>query len=132
MRNLRLAILAITFWVIGSSTSLRAEVNPNGELGDVPLAPTDVSGRPGRGAHPDLVTSGFSVNTSSREQVREFYNSIGGVKRDGRRNTRHRAKPIDVGAATATTPLFSTPDLRTRCAPSAIRSRTSQTTFADT
>ncbi len=45
-------------------------------LGDAPQAPTDLSGLPGRGPHPRTVTGGFSVNTSSREQVREFYNAV--------------------------------------------------------
>jgi hypothetical protein len=45
-------------------------------LGDAPTAPTDVSKLPGRGAHPNLVNGGFSVDTSSREQVRSFYRAI--------------------------------------------------------
>lgn len=45
-------------------------------LGDAPTAPTDVSNLPGRGAHPNLVNGGFSVDTSSREQVRSFYRAI--------------------------------------------------------
>lgn len=45
-------------------------------LGDAPLAPTDLSGLPGLGPRPKIVTGSFSVNTSSREQVREFYNAV--------------------------------------------------------
>ena len=45
-------------------------------LGDAPHAPTDLSALPGRGPHPHLVTGGFSVDTSFREQVREFYNAV--------------------------------------------------------
>ncbi len=56
--------------------SLRAEVNVAGILGDAPSAPADLSGLPGTGPHPKIVTGGFSVNTSSREQVREFYNAV--------------------------------------------------------
>lgn len=59
-----------------ATTSLRAEVNPSGFLGDAPTAPKDVSGLPGAGPRPLIVTGGFSVNTSSRQQVREFYNSV--------------------------------------------------------
>ena len=51
---------------------LRAEVT----LGDPPRAPADVSGLPGGGPQPRIVTGGFSVDTSSREQVREFYNAV--------------------------------------------------------
>jgi hypothetical protein len=45
-------------------------------LGDAPQAPTDLSGLPGRGPHPHVVTGGFNVDTSSREQVREFYDAV--------------------------------------------------------
>lgn len=54
------------------STPLRADVI----LGDAPRAPTDVSGLPGGGPQPRTVTGGFSVDTGSREQVREFYNAV--------------------------------------------------------
>lgn len=53
-------------------TSLRADVI----LGEAPRAPKDVSGLPGGGPHPRTVTGGFSVDTSSREQVRGFYNAV--------------------------------------------------------
>ena len=45
-------------------------------LGDAPRPPTDVSGLPGRGARPLLVTGDLNVDTTSREQVREFYNAV--------------------------------------------------------
>ena len=45
-------------------------------LGDAPRAPQDVSGLPGGGPHPRTATGGFSVDTGSREQVREFYNAV--------------------------------------------------------
>jgi hypothetical protein len=45
-------------------------------LGDPPQAPRDVSGLPGGGPQAQIVTGGFSVDTSSREQVREFYNAV--------------------------------------------------------
>jgi hypothetical protein len=45
-------------------------------LGDAPRPPADVSGLPGRGPQPRLVTGGLNVNISSREQVREFYNAV--------------------------------------------------------
>lgn len=64
-----LATLAI---VLGAVISLRAEPT----LGDAPRAPADVSGLPGRGPHPRSVTGGFNVDTSSREQVRSFYNAV--------------------------------------------------------
>jgi len=61
-------------------------------LGDAPHAPTDLSALPGRGPHPHLVTGGFSVDTSSREQVREFYNAV---------YTASTGTPIDSSAMTA-------------------------------
>ncbi len=76
MRTLRLSIVVIILGFIGTSVSLRAEVDPNGVLGNAPLAPSDVSGLPGRGPRPRVVTGGFNVDTSSREQVRQFYNSV--------------------------------------------------------
>ena len=45
-------------------------------LGDAPLPPRDVSGLPGGGPRPAFVTGNISVNTSSREQTREFYNAV--------------------------------------------------------
>ena len=45
-------------------------------LGDPPLAPTDLTGLPGGGPRPLAITGGFSVDTTSREQVREFYNAV--------------------------------------------------------
>jgi uncharacterized protein YkwD len=45
-------------------------------LGDAPTAPADVSYLPGGGPQPEVVNGGFSVDTASREQVREFYNGV--------------------------------------------------------
>jgi hypothetical protein len=45
-------------------------------LGDAPRAPKNVSGLPGGGPHILSVTGGFGVDTSSREQVRSFYNAV--------------------------------------------------------
>jgi len=58
--------------IICVSNSLRAQP----ALGDAPKAPKNVSGLPGGGPHPQIVTGGFSVDTSSREQAREFYNAV--------------------------------------------------------
>ena len=55
-----------------AAVGLRAEVI----LGDAPQAPTDLSGLPGGGPQPRMVTGGFSVDTSSREQVRQFFNAV--------------------------------------------------------
>ena len=52
--------------------SLHAQVT----LGVAPQAPKNVSGLPGGGPHPRIATGSFSVDTSSREQVREFYNAV--------------------------------------------------------
>ena len=60
-------------------------------LGDPPQAPSDVSGLPG-GPQAQIVTGGFSVDTSSREQVREFYNAV---------FTSSDGTPIDSTAVTA-------------------------------
>jgi len=70
-------LLIIGVAILGAAVMpLRAEVNPAGILGQPPRAPADVSGLPGGGPKPKTVTGGFSVNTSSREQVREFYNAV--------------------------------------------------------
>jgi hypothetical protein len=55
-----------------AANSLRADFT----LGDPPLAPKDVSGLPGGGPHPQTATGGFNVDTTSREQTREFYNAV--------------------------------------------------------
>jgi hypothetical protein len=56
-------------------------------LGDPPNAPADLAGLPGGGARPRIVTGGLSVDTTSREQVREFYNSIYTASSDVAMNT---------------------------------------------
>ena len=66
------SLLAGMAMVICTSNPLRAEFT----LGDAPRAPADVSGLPGGGPHPNSVTGGFTVDTSSREQVRSFYNAV--------------------------------------------------------
>ena len=66
------SFLSLLLVVGGLGDTVRAEVI----LGDAPKAPTDLSGLPGRGPQPRIVTGGFSVNASSREQVREFYNAV--------------------------------------------------------
>jgi hypothetical protein len=53
------------------SPAARAQVT----LGTPPTAPTDVSGFPGKDRRSD-VTTGFSVNADSREQMRAFYNAV--------------------------------------------------------
>jgi hypothetical protein len=45
-------------------------------LGPAPRAPRDVSALPGKGLKKDAITPGFTVNGSSREEVREFFNAI--------------------------------------------------------
>jgi hypothetical protein len=64
--SLSLALLASTV------ASLFAQIEP--QLGDAPLPPKDISGLPRRGSM--AVTGGFTVNTSSREEVRSFYNAV--------------------------------------------------------
>ena len=70
-----LALLLTLFWLTTAGV-VPAEVNPAGELGKAPVAPTDLKGLPGGGPRPNVVTGGFSVNSASREQVREFYNAV--------------------------------------------------------
>ncbi len=72
MRKLTLFSLLLLLAICGPGNSLRADVI----LGDAPLAPTDLTDLPGRGPHPNIVAGSFSVDTSSREQVREFYNTV--------------------------------------------------------
>src|SRR5215831_410097 len=45
------------------------------QLGSPPTAPRDVSGLPHR-IEKSLVSSGFTVNTTNREEVRSFFNAI--------------------------------------------------------
>ena len=45
-------------------------------LGDAPVAPADLSGLPGGGPRPKLASGTLTVDTTSREQVREFYNAV--------------------------------------------------------
>lgn len=58
--------------MVQAAFSLRAEVT----LGEAPLAPADLTGLPGGGPRPLVVTGGFTADTTSREQVREFYNAV--------------------------------------------------------
>ncbi|HXR04889.1 MAG TPA: hypothetical protein VN836_09305, partial [Verrucomicrobiae bacterium] len=69
--------LLATFTFSGFSQMMPATSSvPPPNLGDAPRAPNDVSGLPGGGPRPQEVTGGFSVNTDSREQTREFFNAI--------------------------------------------------------
>ncbi len=63
----------LPLWLAAASSAPAAVM-----LGDPPTAPTDLSQLPGAGVHPKTVTGDFSVDTSSREQVREFYNTVYG------------------------------------------------------
>ncbi len=69
---LRFHFLVVLVITLVAANSLQAEP----WLGDAPKAPADVSGLPGGGPRPKIVTGGFSVDTSSREQVRSFYNAV--------------------------------------------------------
>jgi hypothetical protein len=51
-----------------------AQIEPS--LGEPPHRPKDLSKLPQSGPSPQLVTGGFSVDASSREQVRSFYNAV--------------------------------------------------------
>ena len=65
----------LVLWLLLISQSvvaLAAEVT----LGEAPLAPTSLAGLPGGGPRPLVVNGGFTVDTTSREQVREFYNAV--------------------------------------------------------
>lgn len=67
-----LGFLLVGFLTVAApSADSRAEVI----LGTPPTAPTDVSALP-KGPSAFTVTGGFSVNASSREQVRSFYNAV--------------------------------------------------------
>ncbi len=73
MRKINALLLAgLLATPLYGSNSIEAE----SILGDPPRAPESVAGLPS--GEPQLldVTSGFSVDTSSREQAREFYNAI--------------------------------------------------------
>jgi len=58
-----------------SALALPRQGRAQADLGDPPTAPRDVSGLPGRMRKQD-VTAGFSVNNSSREEMRSFYNGV--------------------------------------------------------
>ena len=61
-----------TLFVVLAIFSSGAWADP--QLGDPPRAPKNVSGFP---RQPDsLISSGFSVNVTNREEVRSFYNAI--------------------------------------------------------
>ena len=62
--------------VLAASLCLAGSLRAQPALGPAPLAPADVAGLPGGGPHPRVVTGGFAVDTSSREQVRAFYNAV--------------------------------------------------------
>ncbi len=68
----------ILFWLpaLTAFTFLSPALHAQPMLGDAPRTPTDVSGLPGGGPRPATVNGGFSVDTSSREQVRDFYNAV--------------------------------------------------------
>ena len=73
VKKLNSLLLGLLLFLISSPADLlRAEVI----LGDAPQAPTNLSGLPGGGPRPKIVSGGFSVDTTSREQVREFYNAV--------------------------------------------------------
>ena len=68
MESQAIAVLVAAFAMFSSAA--RADL----QLGDPPRAPKDVSGLPHQ---PDsLVSGGFSVNTTNREDVRCFYNAV--------------------------------------------------------
>jgi hypothetical protein len=98
------------FLLLGIFICLSNSLPAQPALGDAPRAPADVSGLPGGGPHPlVLVTGGFTVNTSSREQTREFYNAVY-ISSEG--------TPIDSTAVTSNcvpgtnSPAFSSVTLR--------------------
>ena len=71
-----LGIAAIWFAVCCASSFAQPSFDVEPYLGKAPTAPTDVSGLPGRGPRTLDVTGVFSVDTTSREQARQFYNSV--------------------------------------------------------
>lgn len=73
MRALRFTWLAfiVALFILTVAVETPAEVY----LGEPPAAPTDLTGLP-KPIGIRSVTGGFSVNASSREQVRSFYNSV--------------------------------------------------------
>jgi len=85
---LRLSVALFIAIAACQNSRLRADVI----LGDAPRAPDSVYGLPGGGPQPRIVTGGFNVDTSSREQVREFFNAV---------YTSSDGTPIDSTAVTA-------------------------------
>jgi hypothetical protein len=61
-------------WLTGFALS--APLHAQAILGDAPTAPKSLAGLPGGGPRPQFVTGGLTVDTSSREQTREFYNAL--------------------------------------------------------
>lgn len=72
MRRTKISIVPAALLLVCGTPSLLAQPT----LGDAPRAPADVSGLPGRGPRPASVNGGFTVDASSREQVRDFYNAV--------------------------------------------------------
>ena len=69
--------LAALFPPTGFSQPPTATPSPQPpNLGQPTPTPKNVSGLPGGGPRPLEVTGGFTVNTDSREQTRQFYNAI--------------------------------------------------------
>ena len=72
--KMALAILVTMIGVTGTLAQVDSQVEPL--LGSPPEAPLNVLGLPNGAPHKLDVTPGFSVNRSSREQVRQFYNAV--------------------------------------------------------
>lgn len=76
VKNMNYRAFCLAFGLVLSTLNMAwSQVQFNGFLGDAPTAPADVSKLP-KGA--ERLTGGttLSVNTASREQVRQFYNCI--------------------------------------------------------
>src|SRR5665213_468136 len=79
MTDLRIpgaAVALLAVWLC--ATSGLAQISGQGEpsFGPAPTAPSEISKLPGKGHSPGDTTTAFTVNGTSREQVRQFYNAV--------------------------------------------------------
>ena len=79
MTDLRIPSVAagiLALWLHGTCGLAQVSTQVEPALGPAPRAPLDVSGLPGKGPRTLDATAALSVNGSSREQVRQFYNAV--------------------------------------------------------
>ena len=72
--NLAAGIITVFLCVLGAHAQVTVPVDP--VLGPAPKSPVDISGLPGKSPRKLDTTPALNIDSSSREQVRQFYNAI--------------------------------------------------------